>query len=170
MKRTLSEREKKMLVALAILVVTMGFYNFIYQPQRLALLEIKGELEQKKAKYDRIQQLIAEKKAWENRGLNQDPFSLADLLAQVNNLAAAAGVEIKSFRPEESPQEGSEEMTKISPVVLRITLEGDFASLEGFLSSWEKLVPGGILTSLDIVPTKNTAKLQANLVVKALLL
>lgn len=169
MNLKISAREKKLLTVLLVLLVGFLFFNFIYQPQQLTLMELKSQLEQKKLQYDRIQQLLKEKKAWEQSNSTDQQLSVANLLEQVNLLAVASGVEMKAFRPEEkAPQEGKT-TDDGKQVVLQITVEGSFASLESFFVAWEKSVQGGVLTSLEITPVEGADKLQANLIVKALL-
>lgn len=169
MKLKISQREKNLLTVLAFLLVGLFFFHFIYQPQSLALAQLKSQLEQQTLEYKEICQLLEEKKAWEQEIAKTRQLSLPNLLEQVNDLALASQVEIRSFCPQEQTDQGKDkELGK--QAIFQLTIEGNFAALESFFNSWEKSIKSGVITSLEIVPTAEPDLLQANLVVKALLL
>lgn len=167
----LSPRERNLLTVLLILLIGLGSYKFVYLPQTVKLGEVREKLEQKKLAYERAQILIKEKSLWEQSQIEKEQFSLTALLKQVTKLAFQAEVDIKSFRPEENQQkQDSTDPKATKQKSIQITLEGNFNSLLGFFSAWDKSVNSAVLTSVEIVPANDKTKLRANLVVKALLL
>ena len=169
MKLKISQREKNLLTVLALLLVGLFFSHFIYQPQSLALAQLRNQLEEKTLEYKEIRQLLEEKKAWEQESAESGQLSLPNLLEQANDLALASKVEIRSFRPQEQTTQAGDN-TGGKQAVFQLTVEGNFAALESFLNSWERSIKSGVITSLEIVPAQEPSLLQANLVVKALLL
>ncbi|WP_041667338.1 type 4a pilus biogenesis protein PilO [Acetohalobium arabaticum] len=137
----LSSREQKLILIGLIVILSVGYYYYIYQPQVKRLAEVKQQVEQKlnelrveskvlekkkelKQKYELLQQQLQEKE-----GNFLEIGDDSRLIVDLGNLADQTGVELLSTGPAESIKD---DIYIQYPV--KVNLEGTYNNIIDFVN------------------------------------
>lgn len=142
----LSSREQKLIVLGLVVVLSVGYYYYIYQPQTKRLAEVKQQIEQKvndlrvkskrlekkqelEQKYELLQQVLEKK---ESNFLQ--PGEDSKLIVDLGNLADQTGVELLSTKPGKPIKE---DIYIQYPV--NVSLKGTYSNIINFIEKAAEL-------------------------------
>lgn len=177
----LSEKDKKLIPYLGIILALMIFYFLVYLPTNNKITELEAELNTKTADLTAQEKEIKDMRTWQNKERHKKELTLATFLDDITILANQEKMSITSFSQgdistqdkKENKEEGkgpqiAKNAGKLLPTLLNIKLEGDYFAVESFLKNYQQKINSVVLTSVQISRSEDSPKLQLTLTAKAL--
>lgn len=173
----LSEKDKKLIPYLEIILTVLVFHFLIYLPTNNKIIKLNIELNTKTAELAAQEKEIKDMRTWQNKEKHKKEFTLAAFLDDITVLANQEKIRIISFSQKDIFQANKEKdktpktaksTDKLLPTLLNIKLEGDYFAVESFLKNYQQKINSVALTAVQISRSENSPQLELTLTAKAL--